>query len=146
MGIDIKKLKELSEEINQSEQNLYEKIERLQNMRIPAKRTKNKINYMVDGGECRGNNILNKPEISIQDAVMQAGTKFPKHLHTEKEFLIQYSGKAKVVIYQDDETTEFELNIGDCAEIPAGISHEYEAITDVKLIGVAIPACCEYPK
>ena len=94
------------------------------------------VTYMVDGGDCIGYNLLNNKDIAIQNASMKKGTNFPHHNHEEIEILVQYDGDAEITV----DNNKTLLKPGDSIRILPNQRHSYNAITNVKLIGITIPS------
>ena len=78
---------------------------------------------------------------AVVKAHVRGGTKFPRHVHSQKEFIICTEGRA---IFRAGTTTDVmsatqTMLRGDCVTIEPGRIHEIEAIEDTWFIVVTIP-------
>lgn len=105
--------------------------------------------YDIDGGKAHGFNLLNIHGVAVQRVEIPKGALFPEHGHvTEKgspvvEYGIVYEGRIKIT-----NLTTGEVHIckpKDCVRLGEGESHQGEALTDVSLINVTVPAAEGYP-
>jgi quercetin dioxygenase-like cupin family protein len=100
------------------------------------------VEYEVGEGSCRGRNLFNIPEVSIQRATLTQGTKLAEHTHPDsREWLIVFKGNLRIVyrgVTQDTRSGEFVY-------LEAGVPHWAVAVTDCELIGITVPKDKGYP-
>ena len=94
------------------------------------------IEYKIENGTSFGFGLWTEENIAIQRAYMSKDSKFPSHIHSEREWLIVYKGK--VIVTMNDKS--IELKIGDGIQIPADTSHYVITKEDSWIIGITIPA------
>jgi quercetin dioxygenase-like cupin family protein len=101
------------------------------------------IIYNVEEGTSFGFNLLNRPDVSVQELFVSKGTSFPEHVHNkEEEWGLVYKGKMKVVLGDE----EVILTPGSCVHFKKGVVHSSEALSDCWLIAIAIPKIQGYPE
>ena len=79
--------------------------------------------------------LLQQKEISVSKWFHAAGTEFPEHSHTQKEWVIVFSG---TLIVHTEEGSK-ELKAGDFVFIEPEVMHSASAPEDVWYLAVAIP-------
>jgi len=108
------------------------------------------VEYELGGGKGRGYNLLNIGIVAVQRVEIPRGTTFPQHGHQTKdgkpvvEYGIIYEGRMKVTNFTTGEESILEPK--DCVRLGEGESHKGEALTDVCLINITVPAAEGYPE
>lgn len=106
--------------------------------------------YDIVGGKAFGFNLLNIGKVAVQRVEMPKGSTFPDHKHTCRrggpvvEYGVVFEGEIRV----KNLTTGKEqiLGPGDLVSLKPGEIHSGEAITDVSLINITVPAAEGYPE
>lgn len=106
-----------------------------------------------DIGTCFGFYIYQNDKIAVQRAFMSKGTMFPNHTHDEKEYVVVYMGKIKVLTKNKRHLSGAEskkldypiLGVGDGIFFKQGEPHSVEALEDSWLICMTIPPGKGYP-
>lgn len=98
--------------------------------------------YDVASGTALGLNLLHQAEIAVCRLFFSAGTRFREHSHSEKEWLILYSGKC-VCRYANMPART--LDVGDFVYFAPEEIHEFEFLTDTWMVGVSVPAIKGFP-
>ena len=99
------------------------------------------VKYDIPGGCALSTCLLAHSEVAVQDCFMPAGAKFPEHTHSVKEVIVVYEGELRVS-FGDRETT---MKRGDVVYFVPGQPHSAKAITDVRVVGLTVPAEEGYP-
>jgi quercetin dioxygenase-like cupin family protein len=100
------------------------------------------VQYEIPGGVALSTCLLGLADIAVQDCRMPAGSRFPDHVHETKEIIVVYEGELRVT-FGERETV---LRRGDVVYFIPGQPHTAEAITDVRCVGITVPAEPGYPK
>ena len=85
--------------------------------------------------------LINVPEIAIGKWFNSAGTKFPKHAHPQKEWLIIYKGHMTVHLDDRDVT----LGAGDYIYLEPGTEHSATVLEDCWYAAIVIPRSEDWP-
>jgi len=88
-------------------------------------------------------NLLNQSEISCGRWFLSAGSRFPIHVHNEREWLIIYKGSLFVKIGEND---EYRLTPGMSCTIEPKIPHFSRTIEDCWYLAIVIPSSEDWPK
>jgi anti-sigma factor ChrR (cupin superfamily) len=99
------------------------------------------VRYEIPGGIALSSCLLSLADVSVQDCRMPAGAAFPEHTHDVKEIIVVYEGEMKVR-FGERETI---AKRGDVVYFIPGVPHTAEAITDVRCVGITVPAEPGYP-
>ena len=99
------------------------------------------VHYDIPGGCALSTCLLAHSEIAVQDCFMPTGSSFPEHTHSVKEVIVVYEGELRVSV-GGRETT---MRRGDVVYFIPGHPHTVEAITDVRVVGLTVPAEEGYP-
>ena len=98
--------------------------------------------YEMDEGECFGKYIhRSENDIAIHRWFNSAGSKFPLHVHVEKEWVIVYKGKMTLIVGDK----QYELSKGDSRYILPNQPHSSEYSEECKYITITIPPTKEFP-
>lgn len=106
--------------------------------------------YDIIGGKAFGFNLINIGVVAVQRVEIPQGAVFPDHQHTCRrggpvvEFGVVFEGKIKVTNLTTGKVTE--CGPGDLVTLEAGQIHKGEALTDVSLINISVPAAEGYPE
>ena len=101
------------------------------------------VSYDVGSGSSVGYGLLKTDDIAVQSNVLEAGTKFPYHTHTDiREWIIVYKGE---IIFTLEGGEEVLVQRGECITLDPGQSHCAYAPIECHLIGVTVPADKGYP-
>jgi len=94
------------------------------------------LEYKVEIGNAFGFKLFADKEVGVERTFVQAGTKFPIHIHKgQKQIHIYYQGSG--ILNIDGKVSEY--NVGDCNFIPADAPHYLEAKTDTWMIICTVP-------
>lgn len=101
----------------------------------------------MDEGTGLGFCLLYQPEIAVARWFSSKGSKFPRHKHDEKEWIIVYSGEMKITFYDENEDKIGEriLNEGDYCYNSPGTLHSASFNTDTWYIAITVPASKDWP-
>lgn len=98
--------------------------------------------YKTKSGTSIGFNLLNKPDVAVQELYVSKDTSFPEHRHEEEfEFSIIYKGSMLVKTDKGEQI----YNKGDVIIFNKNEPHSGVAIEDTWMIAIAIPRIEGYP-
>jgi len=98
--------------------------------------------YQMDEGECFGKYIHRSGnDIAIHRWYNSAGSKFPVHIHVEKEWVIVYKGSMELIV--GDKT--YILKKGDSRYILPNQPHSSSYPEECKYVTITIPPAKEFP-
>lgn len=97
---------------------------------------------MADGKAAFGVKLLRQDFVAVQNVFMPAGV-FPRHSHAEREWVMLYCGKLRLIM--DDDNKDRVLTPGDGAFLESNTAHSLEALENSWMICVTIPAGEGYP-
>lgn len=106
--------------------------------------------YDIIGGKAFGFNLLNIGTVAVQRLEVSKGAIFPDHKHTCRrggpvvEYGVVFEGQIRVKNLTTGEEDIF--GPGDLVILKPGEIHSGEAITDVSLINITVPAAEGYPE
>jgi quercetin dioxygenase-like cupin family protein len=98
--------------------------------------------YNTEGGPSLATNLFSIAEVAVCECHMVAGAKFTDHIHDVAEVLVVYEGELKMT-FEGNETV---LRQGDSLHLKPGTLHTAEALTEARMIAVAVPASPWYPR
>jgi quercetin dioxygenase-like cupin family protein len=100
------------------------------------------VNYDVTEGTGMGVCLFNTPDIAVQRVSYSKGMTFPGHNHNEIEIAIVYVGLFRSFTAKHG---VIDQKPGDIVRFEPGENHSHEALEDVELIAITIPASKDYP-
>ena len=98
--------------------------------------------YEMNEGECfswfihRSGN-----DVAVHRWFVTRGTIFPEHIHSEKEWLIVYSGSMDILV---DDKTHVVLKKGESYYVLPGVKHSSTYPEDCKFLTITIPPSKEF--
>lgn len=99
------------------------------------------LDIAIDDNSIVGKYLWKEKRVAVQLLAIKSGIALPVNFRNELEVLIIFDGALQVEM--GGGTMVYKR--GDIVKILAGMGHICQAITDVKLIAISIPASEEYP-
>jgi quercetin dioxygenase-like cupin family protein len=108
---------------------------------LPEPDLTNISNVLIEDNSIVGKYLWKEKRVAVQLMSIPNGLAMPINKRDELEVLVIFDGALDVEM--DNKTQLYKR--GDVVKIPAGKGHICQAITNVKLIAISIPASEEYP-
>lgn len=86
--------------------------------------------------------LMDRPEISVANWFNSAGTSFPQHTHTQREWLIVYIGSMYLTV---DGGEEIRYGPGHSVLIPPNTVHEARFLEDTFYVAICMPRNKDWP-
>ena len=108
---------------------------------ITQKRVSGAVDVDMDKGDGFGLNLLHQPEIAVSRWYSPKGSLFPRHQHSEREWIIVYRGELTLHVECGDKV----LGAGDSFVVPPHVPHSASFRQDCWYIAITIPASKDFP-
>lgn len=108
---------------------------------LPEPELANILDVIEQDSSIIGKYLWKENKVAVQLMTIQNGMALPINKRNELEVLVVFDGSLQVEM--DNKTKLYKR--GEVITIQAGIGHVCQAITNVKLIAISIPASEEYP-
>lgn len=102
--------------------------------------------YKMTKGHSHAWHLWEEPNVSVAKWFNSIGSKFPKHAHKEREWLIVFYGLMKITFYYDDKVEDKIVKSGDYCKIEPGTVHSAEFPEDTHYLAITIPSTKDWPK
>ena len=102
------------------------------------------IQYEIERGTSFGFKLLSEKSISAARVFTSKGSRYPKHNHKQREYMLVYKGK--IIVHLGDSGEEKILNVGDCIYIPPDTPHYVDFPEDSWVLAVTIPKGDGFPE